>query len=32
MQIVEASQPYLDQGMMGIKVKVGADPEADAER
>lgn len=31
-QIIEASQPYLDQGMMGIKVKVGADPEADAER
>jgi L-alanine-DL-glutamate epimerase-like enolase superfamily enzyme len=31
-QIVEASRPYLDQGMMGIKVKVGADPEADAER
>jgi L-alanine-DL-glutamate epimerase-like enolase superfamily enzyme len=31
-QIVEASQPYLEQGMMGIKVKVGADPEADADR
>jgi len=31
-QIVEASQPYLEQKMMGIKVKVGADPEADAER
>jgi L-talarate/galactarate dehydratase len=31
-QIIEASQPYLDQGMMGIKVKVGADPEADADR
>jgi L-alanine-DL-glutamate epimerase-like enolase superfamily enzyme len=31
-EIVEASQPYLDDGMMGIKVKVGADPEADAER
>jgi L-alanine-DL-glutamate epimerase-like enolase superfamily enzyme len=32
-QIVEASRPYLDQGVMGIKVKVGgADPEADAER
>ena len=31
-QIVEASRPYLDQGMMGIKVKVGADPEADADR
>jgi len=31
-QIIDASRPYLDQGMMGIKVKVGADPEADAER
>ncbi len=31
-QILDASRPYLDQGMMGIKVKVGADPEADAER
>ena len=32
-EIVEASRPYLDQGMMGIKVKVGGpDPEADAER
>jgi L-alanine-DL-glutamate epimerase-like enolase superfamily enzyme len=31
-EIVEASRPYLDQGMMGIKVKVGADPEADADR
>ena len=31
-QIVEASRPYLDQGMMGIKVKVGAGPEADADR
>jgi L-alanine-DL-glutamate epimerase-like enolase superfamily enzyme len=31
-QILEASQPYLDQGLMGIKVKVGADPEADADR
>ncbi len=31
-QIVEASRPYLDQGMMGIKVKVGASPEADADR
>jgi L-alanine-DL-glutamate epimerase-like enolase superfamily enzyme len=30
--ILDASRPYLDQGMMGIKVKVGADPEADAER
>ena len=31
-QIVEASRPYLEQGMMGIKVKVGADPAADADR
>jgi L-alanine-DL-glutamate epimerase-like enolase superfamily enzyme len=31
-EIVEASRPYLDQGLMGIKVRVGADPEADAER
>jgi L-alanine-DL-glutamate epimerase-like enolase superfamily enzyme len=31
-QILEASRPYLDQGLMGIKVKVGADPEADADR
>src|SRR5438477_742140 len=32
-EIIEASQPYLQQGMMGIKVKVGnTDPELDAER
>jgi L-alanine-DL-glutamate epimerase-like enolase superfamily enzyme len=32
-QIIEASRPYLDQGMMGIKVKVGKpEPEVDAER
>lgn len=32
-EIVAAARTYLDQGMMGIKVKVGsADPEADAER
>jgi len=31
-EIVRASQPYLDQGLMGVKVKVGADPAADAER
>jgi L-alanine-DL-glutamate epimerase-like enolase superfamily enzyme len=32
-EIVEASKPYLDQGMMGIKVKVGGpDPETDADR
>ena len=31
-EMLDASRPYLDQGMMGIKVKVGADPEADADR
>jgi L-alanine-DL-glutamate epimerase-like enolase superfamily enzyme len=32
-EIVEAAQPYLEQGMMGIKIKVGSDdPEQDAER
>lgn len=32
-EVVEASQPYLQQGMMGIKVKVGSpNPETDAER
>jgi L-alanine-DL-glutamate epimerase-like enolase superfamily enzyme len=31
-EILDASRPYLDQGLMGIKVKVGVDPEADAER
>jgi L-alanine-DL-glutamate epimerase-like enolase superfamily enzyme len=31
-EILDASRPYLDQGVMGIKVKVGADPEADADR
>ncbi len=31
-EIFEASQPYLEQGLMGIKVKVGADAEADADR
>jgi L-alanine-DL-glutamate epimerase-like enolase superfamily enzyme len=30
-EILEASRPYLDQGV-GIKVKVGADPAADADR
>ena len=25
-EILEASRPYLDQGMMGIKVKVGPTP------
>jgi L-alanine-DL-glutamate epimerase-like enolase superfamily enzyme len=31
-EIIDASRPYLDQGLMGIKVKVGLDPEADADR
>jgi L-alanine-DL-glutamate epimerase-like enolase superfamily enzyme len=32
-EILQASRPYLDQGLMGIKVKVGSsDPETDAER
>jgi L-alanine-DL-glutamate epimerase-like enolase superfamily enzyme len=31
-QILDASRPYLDQRLMGIKVKVGANPEADADR
>jgi L-alanine-DL-glutamate epimerase-like enolase superfamily enzyme len=31
-EILDASRPYLEQGLMGVKVKVGADPEADAER
>ena len=32
-EIIEASRPYLDQGMMGIKVWIGgASPESDAER
>jgi L-talarate/galactarate dehydratase len=31
-QIVDASRPYLEQGMMGIKIKVGANPEKDADR
>lgn len=31
-EIIEASEPYLEQGMMGIKIKVGADPESDAQR
>jgi L-alanine-DL-glutamate epimerase-like enolase superfamily enzyme len=31
-EIIEASRPYLDQGMMGIKVKVGLDPNQDADR
>jgi L-alanine-DL-glutamate epimerase-like enolase superfamily enzyme len=32
-QIIDASREYLDQGMMGIKVRVGgSSPEADADR
>src|SRR5262249_19885773 len=32
-EVIEASRPYLEQGMMGVKVRVGSpDPEADAER
>jgi L-alanine-DL-glutamate epimerase-like enolase superfamily enzyme len=31
-EIIEAARGYLDQGMMGIKVKVGGKPETDAER
>ncbi len=31
-QIIDASAPYLKMGLMGIKVKVGGDPETDAER
>ncbi len=31
-EIIEASRPYLEQGMMGIKLKIGANPEDDAER
>jgi L-alanine-DL-glutamate epimerase-like enolase superfamily enzyme len=31
-EILDASRPYLDAGMMGIKVKVGADPNEDADK
>src|SRR5207248_9375100 len=31
-EVIEAARAYLDQGLMGIKVKVGVDPEADADR
>jgi L-alanine-DL-glutamate epimerase-like enolase superfamily enzyme len=31
-EILDASRPYLDQGMMGIKVKVGAEPNEDADK
>ncbi|MBY0527808.1 MAG: mandelate racemase/muconate lactonizing enzyme family protein [Gemmataceae bacterium] len=30
--LIEASRGYLEQGMMGVKIKVGGDPEADADR
>jgi L-alanine-DL-glutamate epimerase-like enolase superfamily enzyme len=32
-EIIEASRPYLDQGMMGVKLRVGGpNPESDADR
>ena len=31
-QMVEASQPYVEQGMKGLKVKVGGDADADLDR
>lgn len=31
-QIIEASRPYLDQGIKGLKIKVGANADADADR
>jgi L-alanine-DL-glutamate epimerase-like enolase superfamily enzyme len=31
-EILEASRPYLDQGLKGIKVKVGAKPEEDYDK
>jgi L-alanine-DL-glutamate epimerase-like enolase superfamily enzyme len=31
-EIIEASRPYLDQEMLGIKVKVGGSPNEDADR
>jgi L-alanine-DL-glutamate epimerase-like enolase superfamily enzyme len=31
-EILDASRPYLEQGMMGIKVKVGRDARKDADR
>jgi L-alanine-DL-glutamate epimerase-like enolase superfamily enzyme len=31
-EIIEASRPHLEQGMMGIKVKVGGNPAEDADR
>jgi L-alanine-DL-glutamate epimerase-like enolase superfamily enzyme len=30
--IIEASRTYLDRGLMGVKVKIGLTPEADADR
>ncbi len=31
-EILDASRPYLDQGIMGIKVKVGSNPNEDADK
>jgi L-alanine-DL-glutamate epimerase-like enolase superfamily enzyme len=31
-EMIEAARPHLDQGLMGVKLQVGGDPEADAER
>ncbi len=31
-EIIDASRPYLERGLMGVKLKVGANPEADADR
>jgi L-alanine-DL-glutamate epimerase-like enolase superfamily enzyme len=31
-QIIEASRPYLEQGIKGLKIKVGDNPDADADR
>jgi L-alanine-DL-glutamate epimerase-like enolase superfamily enzyme len=31
-EILDASRPYLDRGIMGIKVKVGAEPNEDADK
>lgn len=31
-EIIEASRPLLGEGLMGVKVRIGGDPEQDAER
>jgi L-alanine-DL-glutamate epimerase-like enolase superfamily enzyme len=31
-EIIDAARAYLDLGLMGVKVRVGGDPQADAER